>query len=106
MPSCDPVEGKAVSTFSAGSLQINLKLPCKPRVFPLSLHGASGARMLASMTYIDEDIELVRLAQAGQEHAFEALVVKYQRRIARHVARYLKTAADVEDAVQEVFMRV
>lgn len=58
------------------------------------------------MTDLDEDIELVRLAQAGEVRAFEALVVKYQRRIARHVARYLKTAADVEDAVQEVFMRV
>jgi RNA polymerase sigma-70 factor, ECF subfamily len=58
------------------------------------------------MADTDEDIELVRLAQAGEVRAFEALVVKYQRRIARHIARYLKTAADVEDAVQEVFMRV
>lgn len=58
------------------------------------------------MTTLDEDIELVRLAQAGDVRAFEALVVKYQRRIARHIARYLKSAADVEDAVQEVFMRL
>ena len=57
------------------------------------------------MESLDEDTELVRLAQAGDVRAFEALVVKYQRRIARHIARYLKTAADVEDAVQEVFMR-
>jgi RNA polymerase sigma-70 factor (ECF subfamily) len=54
----------------------------------------------------DPDAELVRLAQAGDSRAFEALVVKYQRRIARHVARYLRSAADVEDAVQEVFLRV
>jgi RNA polymerase sigma-70 factor (ECF subfamily) len=57
------------------------------------------------MASLDEDAELVGLAQAGDVRAFEALVVKYQRRTARHVARYLKTAADVEDAVQEVFMR-
>ena len=51
------------------------------------------------------DAQLVRLAQAGDAKAFEALVVKYQRRIARHVARYLKAAGDVEDAVQETFIR-
>jgi len=51
------------------------------------------------------DSELVRLAQSGDPLAFEALVVKYQRRIARHVARYVPLASDVEDVVQEVFIR-
>lgn len=51
------------------------------------------------------DAELVRLAQAGDAKAFEALVVKYQRRIARHVARYVKSTGDVEDVVQETFIR-
>ena len=57
------------------------------------------------MAETDPDVDLVRLAQANDARAFEALVVKYQRRIARHVARYLKSAADVEDAVQETFIR-
>lgn len=57
------------------------------------------------MLATDPDAELVRLAQAQNAHAFEALVVKYQRRVARHIARYIKTAADVEDAVQETFIR-
>ena len=57
------------------------------------------------MAESDPDLELVRLAQANDARAFEALVVKYQRRVARHVARYLKSAADVEDAVQETFIR-
>lgn len=52
-----------------------------------------------------QDAELVRLAQSGSEKAFEALVVKYQRRIARHVARYLKATGDVEDVVQDTFIR-
>jgi RNA polymerase sigma-70 factor (ECF subfamily) len=51
------------------------------------------------------DAELVRLAQAGDARAFEALIVKHQRRIARHVARYVRRAADVEDVVQESFIR-
>lgn len=58
------------------------------------------------MERADPDIELVRLAQAGDMRAFEALVVKHQRRIARHVARFIKSADDVEDVVQEVFVRV
>lgn len=53
----------------------------------------------------DPDAGLVRLAQLGDARAFEALVVKYQRRIARHVARYVKRAGDVEDLVQEVFIK-
>lgn len=47
----------------------------------------------------------MRLAQGGDPRAFEALVVKYQRRIARHVARYVRQAGDVEDVVQEAFIR-
>jgi RNA polymerase sigma-70 factor, ECF subfamily len=53
----------------------------------------------------DQDLGLVRLAQGGDKRAFEALVVKYQRRIARHVARYVRRAADVEDVVQDTFIR-
>jgi len=58
-----------------------------------------------AMANTDPDTELVRLAQAGDLRAFEALVVKYQRRIARHVARYVRRASDVEDVVQETFIR-
>jgi RNA polymerase sigma-70 factor (ECF subfamily) len=53
----------------------------------------------------DPDAQLVALAQSGDERAYEALVVKYQRRIARHVARYMRRAVDVEDIVQETFIR-
>lgn len=53
----------------------------------------------------DADAELVRLAQGGDERAFQALVVKYQRRIARHVARYVRRAGDVEEVVQDAFIR-
>ena len=53
----------------------------------------------------EADAELVRLAQGGNERAFQALVVKYQRRIARHVARYVRRAGDVEEVVQDAFIR-
>src|SRR4051812_25247879 len=57
------------------------------------------------MVETDEDNELVKLAQGGDARAFEALVVKYQRRVARHVARYIRASGDVEDVVQQTFIR-
>ncbi|MBM3366843.1 MAG: sigma-70 family RNA polymerase sigma factor [Betaproteobacteria bacterium] len=57
------------------------------------------------MAETGQDAELVQLAQAGDAKAFEALVVKYQRRIARHVARYVKASGDVQDVLQETFIR-
>jgi RNA polymerase sigma-70 factor (ECF subfamily) len=61
----------------------------------------AGSRMAEN----EADAELVRLAQGGDERAFQALVVKYQRRIARHVARYVRRASDVEEVVQDAFIR-
>ena len=46
----------------------------------------------------EADAQLVRLAQGGDERAFQALVVKYQR-------RYVRRAADVEEVVQDAFIR-
>lgn len=58
-----------------------------------------------TMTTADPDRELVRLAREGDMRAFEALMVKYQRRVARHVSRWVKRASDVEDVVQDVFIK-
>jgi len=60
---------------------------------------------VARMAEKEADAELVRLAQRGAARAFQALVVKYQRRIARHVARYVGRASDVEEVVQDAFIR-
>lgn len=72
-----------------------------PPVGGLPAHG-----FLASVTdRNDPDALLVRLARDGDEHAFGALFNKYQPRVARHVAHYVKRACDVEDVVQEVFIK-
>lgn len=57
------------------------------------------------LTEVDQDQELVALAQGGDRRAFEMLVVKYQRRIARHIARYVRNGDDVEELTQEVFIK-
>lgn len=51
------------------------------------------------------DETLVALARSGDRKAFEMLVVKYQRRVARLVGRYVRNASDIEDLVQEAFIR-
>lgn len=54
---------------------------------------------------LDEDAQLVRLAQAGDQRAFEMLVIKYRRRIERLVARMVRDANSVEDIAQDTFIK-
>jgi len=52
----------------------------------------------------DADALLVRQAQAGSRAAFDMLVLKYQRRIARLLSRSVRDPADVADLCQETFL--
>jgi RNA polymerase sigma-70 factor, ECF subfamily len=54
---------------------------------------------------IDPDQSLVQLARAGDHRAFEMLVVKYQRRVARSMSRFARAAPEIEDLTQEAFIR-
>jgi RNA polymerase sigma-70 factor, ECF subfamily len=54
---------------------------------------------------IDEDAQLVERVQRGDQRAFEMLVVKYQRRIERLIARMVRDTDLVEDIAQETFIR-
>ncbi|AUZ04533.1 RNA polymerase sigma factor RpoE [Vitreoscilla sp. C1] len=51
------------------------------------------------------DQQLVEKAQQGDHHAFELLVVKYQRRLARLFSRFIKDEHEVNDVVQESFIK-
>ncbi|HET7864630.1 MAG TPA: RNA polymerase sigma factor RpoE [Burkholderiaceae bacterium] len=57
------------------------------------------------MSPIDPDSLLVDRVKRGDMHAFEMLVVKYQRRIQRLVARMVRDPEQVEDIAQETFIR-
>lgn len=57
------------------------------------------------MSPIDPDSLLVDRVKRGDMHAFEMLVVKYQRRIQRLVARMVRDPDQVEDIAQETFIR-
>jgi RNA polymerase sigma-70 factor, ECF subfamily len=54
---------------------------------------------------VDADYALVSLAQAGDDRAYEMLVIKYQRRIERLVGRMVRDGDIVQDIAQETFIR-
>jgi RNA polymerase sigma-70 factor (ECF subfamily) len=51
------------------------------------------------------DRQLVTRAQQGDKQAFNLLVVKYQRKLARLLSRFIRDPAEVEDVTQEAFIK-
>jgi RNA polymerase sigma-70 factor, ECF subfamily len=51
------------------------------------------------------DQQLVERAQRGDKRAFELLVLKYQRKLARLLSRFVRDPAEVEDVTQEAFIK-
>jgi RNA polymerase sigma-70 factor, ECF subfamily len=51
------------------------------------------------------DRQLVERAQRGDKQAFELLVEKYQRKLARLLSRFIRDPAEVEDVTQEAFIK-
>src|SRR6185436_8015256 len=64
-----------------------------------------GARRKRSMTDREIDRQLVARAQRGDKQAFELLVEKYQRKLARLLSRFIRDPAEVEDVTQEAFIK-
>jgi RNA polymerase sigma-70 factor (ECF subfamily) len=57
------------------------------------------------MNTADADALLVERFKGGDMHAFEMLVVKYQRRIERLIGRMVRDSDLVQDIAQETFIR-
>jgi RNA polymerase sigma-70 factor (ECF subfamily) len=57
------------------------------------------------MTQDDNDQELVRRVQAGDQSAFNLLVLKYQHRVLKLVGRFVNDSAEAEDVAQEAFLK-
>ena len=53
----------------------------------------------------DIDRQLVERAQRGDKRAFELLVEKYQRRLGRLLSRFIRDPSEVEDVMQEAFIK-
>jgi RNA polymerase sigma-70 factor, ECF subfamily len=53
----------------------------------------------------DIDQQLVERVQRGDKQAFGLLVDKYRRKLARLLSRFIRDQAEVEDVVQEAFIK-
>jgi RNA polymerase sigma-70 factor (ECF subfamily) len=53
----------------------------------------------------DVDAKLVARVQAGDKAAFDLLVLKYQRKILRLLSRMLRDQSEIEDVMQEAFIK-
>ena len=51
------------------------------------------------------DQQLVERVQNGDKHAFDLLVIKYQRKLARLLSHFIRDAAEIEDVTQESFIK-
>lgn len=72
------------------------------------MNGGGGEKSQNKMTKdrdMDTDIQLVGRVQQGDQKAFELLVIKYQRKIERLVARIVRDTNMIPDIVQETFIR-
>ena len=53
----------------------------------------------------DSDLELARLARAGDESAFEEIVRRHSPRVFRFASKFFRQRSLVEEAAQEVFLK-
>jgi RNA polymerase sigma-70 factor (ECF subfamily) len=76
----------------------------------LSIDGRGGTDLIllgiqALMADTSPDQLLVRRAQAGDRRAFDLLVLRYQHRLAKLIARYVRDHSEVMDVAQESFIK-
>src|ERR687894_171540 len=65
--------------------------------------GAAGAHGRSPLLRLQSDEKLVALVRRGNQHAFEALVSRYQARLLSFCRHMLSSREDAEDVLQEVF---
>jgi RNA polymerase sigma-70 factor, ECF subfamily len=57
------------------------------------------------MTQDENDQQLVRRVQAGDQSAFNLLVLKYQHRVLKLVGRFVSDPTEAQDVAQEAFLK-
>lgn len=65
--------------------------------------GVAGAHGRSPLLRLQSDERLVALVRRGNQHAFEALVARYQSRLLAFCRHMLGSREDAEDVLQEVF---
>src|SRR5687768_7189158 len=65
--------------------------------------GATGAHGRSPLLRLQSDERLVALVRRGNQHAFAALVSRYESRLLAFCRHMLSSQEDAEDVLQEVF---
>jgi len=71
----------------------------------MQAHGPEGAGEGRGAGTEQSDLELVRRAQRGERGAFDLLVLRYQHKVVKLVARLLRDRTEAEDVAQEAFVK-
>ena len=72
---------------------------------PTRSSGRSMESRIGAMSDNVSDRELVERVQRGERRAFDLLMLKYQHRIAKLIARYVQDPSEVLDVAQDAFMK-
>ena len=103
LPSEPPVDTANASLESLGMTEQPLQ--AEEALDPAGLPGTVGLEAGPVAPMVDVDALLVQRVQRGDQRAFEMLVIKYERRIQRLIARMVRDVDLVEDIAQETFIR-
>lgn len=68
-----------------------------------AVHRSIRDRIIMSDREVDQ--QLVERVQKGDKHAFDLLVIKYQRKLGRLLSRFVRDPGEVEDVTQEAFIK-
>lgn len=68
-------------------------------------HEPADAEPRPSAGVEQSDLELVKRAQRGERGAFDLLVLRYQHKVVKLVARLLRDPTEAEDVSQEAFVK-
>jgi RNA polymerase sigma-70 factor, ECF subfamily len=95
----------ALSGAGNGSARVARFAPCA--IFSRSIDPKLCPALNAAIptALADTDQQLVERCQTGDQRAFELLMVKYQRRVERLIARWVRDVDMVPDIAQETFIR-
>lgn len=93
---------------AAGQGYTNKSEGFENKIEPAKIGLAEGLHVVATAPVAGNreiDHELVVRAQRGDKRAFGLLVDKYQRKLARLLSRMIRDQAEIEDVVQESFIK-
>ena len=71
----------------------------------LTTHPINAVDTGGPVSLVDADHTTVNEARAGNIEAFEALVLRYQRKIVNYASAMIRDPSDAEDVAQETFVR-